>query len=431
MTTTHSFGIDMLIRRCKENKKKALIYARITVDEERKEISLKEQIDADDWDPKKEIVKGKTEQVKSLNQHIEDVRFRIKEKYRALCDKEMLVTAETVKQAYLGTHTALKGHKLVELLNYYYKIWEPQLKPGGFKNIKTTIEYAKLFLDVHYPAKDIYLSQIDMEFMTNFQHYITNNPIKDHDPCVGNGLAKHVQRFKRIIGWAKEIRWITTHPVQEYKCAVTKTKRKKLPIQSVVAIEQQYFADPALSYVKDLFLHSCYTGFAFAEAMALRESHFEWELDGTVWCKIYRQKSDELSAVPMLQSASRILNKYRQRSAFKETGPIFPRITNQEVNRCLKIIQAVCGIPFTLTFHIARHTFAKTIALKNGIPITTVQVMMGHTKITTTMIYAEVDEEMVLEDTTGWQEKIDKKREIVLASQNLEKRMESKSQMVS
>jgi integrase/recombinase XerD len=204
---------------------------------------------------------------------------------------------------------------------------------------------------------------------------------------------------------------------------MTKTKRKKLPIQSVVAIEQQQFADPAISYVKDLFLHSCYTGFAFAEAMALRESHFEWEVDGTVWCKIYRQKSDELSAVPVLQSASNILNKYRQQSGNGENGPIFPRITNQQVNRSLKIIQAVCGIPFSLTFHIARHTFAKTIALKSGIPVTTVQVMMGHTKITTTMIYVEVDEETVLEDTAGWQEKIDKKREVVLAARKIETKL--------
>jgi integrase/recombinase XerD len=155
MKTTHSFGIDFIIRRCKENKRRALIYARITVDEERKEISLKEQIDAADWDSKKEMVKGRTEQVKSLNQHIDDVRFKIKEKYRALCDREALITADTVKQAYLGTLSALKGHKLVELLDYYYKIWEPQLKPGSFKNVKSTIEYAKLFLGAHYPAKDI------------------------------------------------------------------------------------------------------------------------------------------------------------------------------------------------------------------------------------------------------------------------------------
>ena len=158
--------------------------------------------------------------------------------------------------------------------------------------------------------------------------------------------------------------------------------------------------------------------------MALRESHFEWDTDSTVWCKIYRQKSDELSAVPILQSAAVILNKYRSRPEFKEGDYIFPRIANQTVNRALKIIQAVCGIQIPLTFHIARHTFAKTVALKSGIPITTVQIMMGHTKITTTMIYADVDEDMILDDTTGWQQKLDQKREIVLAARKLEGKMQ-------
>jgi vancomycin permeability regulator SanA len=86
------------------------------------------------------------------------------------------------------------------------------------------------------------------------------------------------------------------------------------------------------------------------------------------------------------------------------------------VNRCLKVIQAVCGIDFTLTFHIARHTFAKTIALKSGIPLETVQIMMGHSKITTTQIYADVDEERVLDDTAGWKEKLDKKKNILLST---------------
>jgi hypothetical protein len=90
MKTTRSFGIDFLIRRCKDDKTQALIYTRITVDEDRKEISLKERINAADCGPAKEIVKGKTEQIKSLNKHIEDVRFKIKEKYRALYDKESL-----------------------------------------------------------------------------------------------------------------------------------------------------------------------------------------------------------------------------------------------------------------------------------------------------------------------------------------------------
>jgi integrase/recombinase XerD len=419
MKTTHSFSIDFIIRRCKENKPQALIYARITVDEERKEISLKERIAASDWDTRQEIVKGRTEHVKSLNKHIEDVRFKIKEKYRLLCDKETLITAETVKQAYRGTHTALKGHKLFELLDYYDKIWKPKLKPGGFKNVVTTIAYVKRFLSASYPGGDIYLSQLSMELATNFEHFVRNNPMKAYDPCEGNGLAKHVQRFKRIVNWAVEIKWITVNPFKEYSCPQKKHKRKKVSFQQLVAIEQQEFSDPSIRYVKDLFLHSCYTGFAFADAMALREEHFEWDSDGTVWCNIYRLKSDELAAVPILKSAAILLNKYKSRRDYRPGGPIFPAITNQEVNRCLKVIQAVCGIDFSLTFHIARHTFAKTVALKNGIPLETVQIMLGHAKITTTQIYADVDEEKVLDDTAGWQERLDKKREIVLASRQL------------
>ena len=261
-----------------------------------------------------------------------------------------------------------------------------------------------------------------MELATDFEHFVRNNPIKAHDRCEGNGLAKHVQRFKRIVNWAVEIKWITVNPFKEYSCPMKKHRRKKLSFQQLVAIEDKPFGDPTIAYVKDLFLHSCYTGLAFVDAMALRDEHFEWDANDITWSKIYRAKSDELAAIPILKSAATLLNKYRASRDFIPGGPIFPRITNQEVNRCLKIIQAVCGIDFTITFHIARHTFAKTVALKSGIPLETVQIMMGHSKITTTQIYADVDEEKVLDDTSGWQELLDKKREITQAAVHLNQR---------
>lgn len=119
MKTTHSFSIDFVIRLCKENKKFAWIYARITVNGELpKEISIKEKIAAADWDNKQEIVKGKSIQVKTINATIENVRFRIKEKYRQLEESGALITADEVKQAYLGVQISLRGHKLTELLEY-------------------------------------------------------------------------------------------------------------------------------------------------------------------------------------------------------------------------------------------------------------------------------------------------------------------------
>jgi hypothetical protein len=90
----------------------AFIYARITVDGERAEVSTKEKIVANDWDPDKEIVKGKAIEVKEINQHLEEVRHKIRSKYRLILENESLTTAETVKQAYLGIHALQKGHKL-------------------------------------------------------------------------------------------------------------------------------------------------------------------------------------------------------------------------------------------------------------------------------------------------------------------------------
>ncbi len=426
MRTTHSFSVEFIKRPSRSKKKanKANIYARIWVDGEAAEISLKEEIDANAWDGQAEQVKGRSIQVKSLNDHIDNIREKIRNKYRILQQAEALITAESVKQEYLGMQSQLKGHKLIELMNYYKKIMEPELKPGGFKNIKTTVNYVELFLKTNFPSGDIFLSQVTNEFATNFKHYIRTNPIDPHKPCDGNGLGKHIQRFKRILTWAKdEIKWIKTNPCEGFKSGLKKVRRKKLSFAQVVAIEKQNFPDATIAYVKELFLFSIYAGFAFVDVMALREDHFEWEDDGTVWCKLYRTKSEELSAVRILAAAAKILDKYRSRKSYNSGDPIFPSIANQTVNDKLKIIQAVCGIQILLNFRLARHTFAKTIALKCGIPIETVQLLMGHAEITTTMIYAEVDEEKMLDDTDAWEEKIAQKREIAVAQQSVQREM--------
>lgn len=410
MRSTHSFGIDFIIRRCKEDRTKAFIYARITVDEERKEISLKEQVDVDIWDSKKESVNGKSTQVKAINKTIEDVRFRIKEQYRVLCDTQALVTAETVKNAYLGIHISQKGHKLGELTTYYRKIWEDKLKEGGFKNYKTTIEYLNLFLASKYASKDVFLSQLSMEFVTEFEYFVRHNPIKDYDPCIGNGVAKHIQRFKRIINWGVEISWLNSNPFQKYSCPVKKSKRRKLDISHLVILEEKKFRNSTLEYVKDLFLFSCYTGFAYVDVMQLNQTHFERDGSGTVWCKLYRLKSDVLSSVPIMVDAAVIMRRYKDHPEAIKRNAVFPYLTNQSINRSLKIIQEACEFDVPLSFHVARHTFAKTVALKNGVPLETIQQMIGHTKITTTQIYADVDEEKIINDMAGIHEKLNKKR---------------------
>jgi site-specific recombinase XerD len=250
--------------------------------------------------------------------------------------------------------------------------------------------------------------------MTEFEYYVRNTPVKNYDPCLGNGLAKHIQRFKRILNWAVEIGWLKNNPFEHYSYPVKKNKRKKLTIEQLVKLEQKKFHNEHLQYANDLFLFSCYTGFAFADVMQLQQSHFEWDNNDVVWCKVYRAKSNELSPVPLLKGAASLIDKYKNHPSAIERERVFPFVTNQYINRQLKIIKEICEIDIPLSFHIARHTFAKTITLKNDVPIETVQMMMGHTKITTTMIYADVDEEKIVHDMAGLDDKLDRKREMIL-----------------
>jgi hypothetical protein len=143
-----TFAISFLIRKCKAQTTRGDIYARIIVDGKEKEFSTKEQISISSWDRRKSKVKGSTLEVKSINEHLDNIRLSIKDKYRKLLDDGKLVTAETVRNAYLGLQTELKAHKMLELLDYYKKIWKFKLKNGGFKNYKTTIKYLQLFLSV-------------------------------------------------------------------------------------------------------------------------------------------------------------------------------------------------------------------------------------------------------------------------------------------
>lgn len=423
MKSDQTFSIDIIYRRCKADKTRADLLARITVNGDSKELSLKSQVLVKDWDSKTETVRGRNIEAKTINDTISEVRNKLRIKYRELERSEVLITAAAVKAAYTGVQDKLRGHTMVELMNYFATIWEQKLAPGNYKNYKTTMDYLRLFLSAKFEEGDIYLSQLDGEFATNFEHFVRTSPIKEHDPCKGNGVGKHLQRFKRILNWAAdEIGWIKINPIAKYKCGIKKSRRKKLTLEQVFHLEDLPHLPPELHYVRDLFICSCYTGLAYVDVMALTMNDIEEGENEVFWLKVYRKKSDELSAVPLLTKASQIIRKYLPLGKGLQAGTIFPYLTNQYVNRQLKVIQLIAGIPLKLTFHLARHTFAKTIALKHGVPLETVQILLGHTKITTTQIYADVDEEKILADTEGLEERIEQKKILMLSIVNQRKK---------
>lgn len=175
----------------------------------------------------------------------------------------------------------------------------------------------------------------------------------------------------------------------------------------LAAIEEHDFDNPMLQKVKDLFVFSCYTGLAYIDVTELKPDHIVTNIDGTKWVKTSRAKTERSVIVPLLKPALLILEKYMGQREAQICETIFPWISNQEVNRSLKIIAEVCNIKKHLTFHLARHTFATTVTLMNGVPIETISKMLGHTKLSTTMIYAKVKQSKIGLDMQLLQNKLD------------------------
>lgn len=153
-----------------------------------------------------------------------------------------------------------------------------------------------------------------------------------------------------------------------------------------------------LRMVRDVFVFCCYTGLAYADVYKLKPSDISRGIDGEYWLFAERKKTGVSSNVPLLPPALAILEKYRSYAEVTNGEKLLPVITNQRLNAYLKEIADVCGIQKNLTFHIARHTFATTVTLTNGVPMESVSSMLGHKNLRTTQVYAKVVEKKVSED---------------------------------
>ena len=163
-----------------------------------------------------------------------------------------------------------------------------------------------------------------------------------------------------------------------------------------------------LMVVADLFLFSCYTGLSYRDIIELSSDNILLGIDGNKWIMTTRTKTNIPVKIPLLPIVESLLIKYEDHIITHNSGKLMPKISNQKLNAYLKELSDLCGIKKNLTFHMARHTFATTVTLSNGVPIETVSKLLGHTKITTTQIYARVIESKISKDMLMLKHKISK-----------------------
>lgn len=382
------------------------IYCRITYEGKRKDWSTGIKINPKHWIKTKTKISMKASSYLTKNKQLEQIKDDIKTAFFALQEGDIELSVNAIHNQYAGIQNYLSTRSLIEAFNYYILRMTDKAKMGKFshntvRRYKITKAKVVSFLDVVYYKTDFPLDNLKMRFILDFEHYLIT-----HDKISVNTAHKYIKNVKRIIHYSMAMNWIEIDPFRAFKCTYTHPKREVLTQDEIDALINLQTPNLTLAAVRDVFLFSCYTGFAYSEVAALTPEHVHKGFDGNLWISIYRAKTGSKENLPILPPALEIIEKYKDHYCRTQNGKLLYVLQNHKYNKLLKTLAQFCGITKNLTTHTARHTFATTITLSNGVPIETVSKMLGHQSIKTTQIYAKVVEQKISDDMILLKEKL-------------------------
>lgn len=238
----------------------------------------------------------------------------------------------------------------------------------------------------------IYL-RLTTKFITDYEFYLKSIQKLQHNSAMGN-----IKKLKKIVRQCVANDWLEKDPFKSYKITTRETHRNFLLKEELELLLKKDLQVQRLDQVRDIFLFSCYTGLAYSDVMKLSRKDISIGIDGEQWIFTTRIKTDTGSRIPLLPIPRLIIEKYSKLPYIVNSGIILPKLSNQRLNSYLKEIASLCGFNKDLTFHCARHTFATTVTLNNGVPIETVGKMLGHKNLRTTQIYAKILDSKVSND---------------------------------
>ena len=365
------------------------VYCRIRYDNRIAQFNTKIDVFGANWDSQTTRVIGNNS--KSVNIQLEKIRIDIIKKYELLYKTNIIITAKTILDLYKNNSLLMDG--IMNVFKQHNKNMKSligiEYSKGSYKNYITTIKHLKNYIKTKFNTDDISLNKLNYDFVYNFSHYILLNT-----KCTHNGMMKHIQRLKKITNFCIKNNYITNDPFIGFKIKFKKSNRVYINNEELYILKNIKL-NKSLHKIRDIFLFACYTGLSYIDLYNLNIKNIQIGDDNLKWIFIKRHKTDIPSNVPILPPALIILNKYKTQN---NINGIFPMISNQKTNIALKEIASLCNFNKKLTFHCARHTFATTITLTNGVPIETVSKMLGHYNIKTTQIYARVIDSKISAD---------------------------------
>ena len=369
------------------------IQMQITIEGERVFISTGQKIELELWDLKSCRAIGKSNKVRVLNEYLDKMSVDVVKAFNELKSLNDDISAEMLRDKLTGKSIDRRKY-LIECCQIYNSSFEKlvgiEIGKITFGRYATFAARISNFISSKMKQKDIMLHEIKYSFGIEYEHYLKTE-LKLHQ----NTLVKYIQYLNRVLDYCVKYEWLDKNVLFGYKCPVKESKREYLTQDELQRVMDKEIHIDRLSEVRDIFVFCCHTGYAYKDAALLTPDHIGTGINGRKWIYTSRQKNDNVSNVPLLDQAMQIIEKYKDHPVCVSKNRILPMKSNQKLNAYLKELADICGISKPMTMHIARHTFATTVLLSNGVSMEATSKMLGHSSLKTTQIYGKILETRV------------------------------------
>ena len=373
----------------------APIFARITVNHQMIHLATHYYLPPDRWLPKEGRTLGRTKEEKEVNAYLDNLRGLIFSKYN-----EMFLAGEQVTARKLKCRLISKDERAMSVLDLFDDYIKDYAKLVGHTTTKITHDRYVLvrkrleeYMEAEYKRTDISVNDVNPKFVNGFEIFL-----RTQFNLSTNYVMKTIQKFRTVYQVAIDNGWANKNPFVSFKFYYEHAERGYLTMDELTTMMQKTMPSRRLEQIRDVFVFSCFTGLAYCDAQALTAEHIINGPNNRPWIRTHRKKTSTPVDVPLLDVPLQILAKYEDS---RRGDRLLPIPANQKCNDYLKEIAAICGIEKRLTFHLARHTFATTVTLTNGVPIESVSKMLGHRSLKTTQVYAKIVHNKLAEDMSN------------------------------
>lgn len=398
MRSKTNFRVSFFLKKAKLLKNgEASVAMRITIDGQRVENNIRKSILPNLWDQSKERAKGTSAAAVDLNRFIEDARIRIHQIVTELQQTGAEINPLIVQQRFYGVGQVRKQERTILQVIQEHNDEAKQLIGKDFVEItwrryETMKRYLGELIKQKYGVDDLPLSDFTGEVIRAYEVYL-----KTQKDLSQNTLIRYMKALKKITNRCLANDWIQKDPFVGIKFQEEPTEPEFLTLEEVDRIYNCNPGSKRLEVIKDMFLMSAFTGLAFTDVSQLTENHIVTDNDGNKWIRKPRQKTKQMSNIPLLDVPLAIIEKYQGDKKAAKKGVLLPIPCNQVMNRYLKEIATICKINKHLTMHTARHTYA-TLCLSQGVSLKNVSKMLGHANVKMTERYARVLDSSIMRD---------------------------------